>query len=120
MIEGFDEESIKQCSTKYLGSKEKSDDMRRQAKETGIYGLLHIPIILAMVVVAFLEEESLLKSRTGIYKTIFRLIMDRTTLKTFGRKSADIGQIEDLLYNLGEYSWKALQNDIQQHLLKRV
>ena len=119
IIEGFSEESIRECSTKYLQSEAKSTEMLMQAKETGIDVLLHIPIILVMAVVVFVEKKSLPKTKTEIYKTIFRLAMDRTTLKTFGCKSAEISKLEDLLYTLGEFSWKALQEDVQQLLLKK-
>ena len=97
-----------------------SQQMLKQAKEAGIHELLHIPIILVMTVVVFLEENSLPKSKTGLYETIFRLIMDRTTLKTMNCTSADIPNLEDLLYSLGKLSWKALQNKVQQLLLKKV
>ena len=120
IIEGFSEESILECSSKYLGSKEKGVEMLKQAEEAGIHTLLHIPIILVMTVVVFIEEQSLPKTKTGIYDTIFRLTMDRTTLKTFGCKSKDIAKLADLLDALGEFSWNALQNDVQQLLLKRV
>ena len=120
LIEGFSEESILECSTKYLGSKEKSQAMLKQAKQAGIYTLLHIPIILVVTVVVFTEEQSLPKTKTDIYKTIFRLVMDRTTLKTFGCRSEHIAKLAELLDTLGEFSWTALQNDVQQLLLKRV
>ena len=120
VIEGFSEGNIQVCSTKYLESEEKSEQMLRQAKQTGIYFLLHVPIILVMTVVVFIQEESLPKTKTGIYETIFRLAMDRTTLKTFGCKSANISKISELLYALGELSWNALQNKVQQLLLKQV
>ena len=119
IIEGFSVENIKECGTKYLKSREKCEQMLREAKQTGIDVLLHVPIILVMTVVVFIQEESLPKSKTGIYETIFRLAMDRTTLKTFGCKSANISKISELLYALGELSWNALQNDVQQLLLKQ-
>ena len=119
-IEGFSEENIKVCSTNYLKSDEMSEQMLIQAKETGIDVLLHIPIILVMTVVVFIQEKLLPKTKTGIYEIIFRLSMDRTTLKTFGCKSANISKISELLYALGELSWNALQNDVQQLLLKQV
>ena len=120
VIEGFSKQNIEVCGTKYLKSHEKSEQMLKQAKETGTDVLLHIPIILVMTVVVFIQEESLPKTKTGIYETIFRLSMDRTTLKTFGCKSANISKISELLYALGELSWNALQNDVQQLLLKQV
>ena len=120
IIEGFSQESIAECSSKYLGNEELSRKMLEQAKTAGIHVLLHIPIILVMTVVVFLEEESLPRTKTAIYQTIYRLAMDRTTLRTFGCKSAEIPHLEDLLYTLGEFSWKALQSDVQQLLLQKV
>ena len=120
VIEGFSEEKIRECSKKYLDSREKSEEMLEQAEETGIKDLLRIPIILVMTVVIFIQEKSLPKTKTGIYKTIFQLVIDRTTLKTFGCKSAAISKLQDLLYKLGEFSWNALQDDVQQLLLKKV
>ena len=120
VIEGFSEENIILCNTRYLESKERSRQMLEQAEETGIDVLLHIPIILVMTVVVFIQEESLPKTKTGIYEIISRLTMDRTTLKTFDCKSTNISKIPELLYALGELSWKALQNDVQQLLLKQV
>ena len=120
VIEGFSKKNIKVCSINYLESEERSRQMLKQAKETGIDVLLHIPIMLVMTVVVFIQGESLPKTKTGIYETIFRLTMDRTTLKTFGCKSTNISKISELLYALGELSWDALQNDVQQLLLKQV
>ena len=121
VIEGFSKKKIRKCSTEYLQSKEASAEMLKQAKKTGIRVLLHIPIILVMTVVVFIQEESLPKTKTGIYQTIFRLAMDRTTLKTFGCKSArHFKSLKICLYCLGEFSWNALQDDVQQLLLKKV
>ena len=119
-IEGFNHENMTKCSTMYLASKEASDTMLKQAKENGIYDLLKVPIILLMACVIFNEEKSLPKSMTGIFDTIYKLLIDKTTLKTFGCKSSKIANLDDLLYTLGELSWKALQNDFQQLLLNKV
>ena len=120
VIEGFSNKNIEKCSIKYLDSEEKSKEICEQAKATGLYALLHIPIILVMAVMVFVEKKSLPKTKTGIYEIIFRLLIDRTTLKTFGCKSAAISNLEDLLHMLGEFSWNALQDDVQQLLLKKV
>ena len=120
LIEGFSDESILECSSKYLGSTEKSEEMLKQAKHSGIRTLLYIPIILVITVVVFIEKKALPNTKTDIYNTIYQLVMDRTTLKTFGCLSKDIAKLADLLDALGEFSWNALQNDVQQLLLKRV
>ena len=68
----------------------------------------------------FISNMSLPNSETKLYGEIFDLIMDRTTLKTFGCKSAEIPNIEQWLSILGKLSWKALQNDTRQLLLDKV
>ena len=50
-IEGLSEENIKLCSSNYLQSEEKSDELLQQAKDAGIYNLLRVPIILLMACV---------------------------------------------------------------------
>ena len=120
IIEGFSSKNILLCGTKYLGSLEKSLEMLKEATKTGIDALLHVPIILVMTVVVYLENETLPKTKTGIYNIIYGLATGRTTLKTFGCKSSEIPQLEDLLHTLGELSWTALQKDIQQLLLSKV
>ena len=111
-IEGFSPGNITKCSTMYLDSAEASEAMLQQAKDNGIFELLKVPIILLMTCVIFNEKEnSLPKSMTGIFDTIYELLMDRTTLKTSGCKSGKIDNLQALLWKLGELSWKALQGD---------
>ena len=120
IIEGFSDENIKLCSTQYLDSKERSDEMVEQAKNTGVYALLKIPIILLMVCVVFYENKSLPETRTGIYKKIFKLTIDRTTLRTSKPEMYEKEFLDSLLCALGELSWRALQSDVQQLLLQKV
>ena len=51
---------------------------------------------------------------------VYQLIMDRTALKRFGCKSSEIPNLDDLLYAFDKLSTRALQNDIQQLILKKV
>ena len=120
MIKGFTEESIRECSMKYLKSEEECGKMLRKAKQAGIYELLHVPEVLFMVIEIFVEEIPLPKSKTAIYETIFRLIIDRTTPRTFGCRSRDLTKLEDMLFTLGDYSWRSLQNSNQRFLLNKV
>ena len=119
-IEGFSDENIKKCSELYLVNKEDSAAMLKQAKESGLYGLLKVPIVLLMACVVFIKNRALPNSETELFTTIFQLSMDRTTLKTMGCKSVEISNLDDLLVTLGLFSWRALQNDRQQLLLNRV
>ena len=69
-----------------------------------------------MTVVVFLEQSSIPKTKTGIYKTIFQLLTRRAALKSVDQAPV----LEDLLDTLGEFAWNALQKDVQQLLLKKV
>ena len=63
IIEGFSEENIKKCSLKYLVNQELTDKFLTEAKESQIYELLHIPIILLMSCMVFVEKEFLPRHR---------------------------------------------------------
>ena len=121
-IDGFNDENIKNCSVQYLGSKKKSSKMISQAKKVGIYDLCKVPVILLMTCVIYIEHQSLPNSKTEMYRQIFEIFIDRTAIKTFeSGYYADLKDcLDKILAALGELSWKALQNDIQQLLLKKV
>ena len=122
IIEGFNEENIKQCSLRYLENEESALKMISLAKTVGIYDLLKIPIVLLTICVIYLEHKTIPKSMTKIYGQIFDMIIDRTALKTFKLGSyADVKEYLDVfLCALGELSWNALQSDVQQLLLNKV
>ena len=120
MVTGFSLEKISRCSAKFLDSEEKSQQMILEARQSGIKDFLYIPIILLMTCVVYAEKRSLPKTKTGIVGIIYELMMDRTTLKTFGCKSRDVPNLDKLLYLLGEVAWKALQKDSRQLFLNKV
>ena len=120
IIEGFSKINIRRYTELNLGGKEKCDILLEQAKETGIDNLLHVPVILLMVCAIFIESKELPKTKTDIVRKIFRLAMDRSTLKTFDAKSDGVKQLDEILCTLGKFSWEALQDDVQQLLLDKV
>ena len=120
VIKGFSAKNIVKCSSLYLGSEGKSRDFLKQAKQSQIYSLLHIPIILLMACLVFEEKGSLPKTQTELFGIARDIIMDRSTLKKFGKKSKELEDLESWLDILGEMSWKALQGDERQLLLDKV
>ena len=120
MMTGFSLGKIARCSAQFLDSEEMSQKMILEARTSGIKDFLYIPIILLMTCVVFAEKKSLPKTKTGIVGIIYELMMDRTTLKTFGCKSRNIPNLDELLYILGEVAWKYLQKDSGQLLLLKV
>ena len=120
IIEGFSEENIKKCSARYLDSEDRSKEMLKMAKESNIYSLLSVPIILLMVCVLYNEHGKLPKSRTEIFWLIFTRAMDRSTLKAFGCKAEELENFNYMLRTLGNFAWEALQNNVRQLLLRKV
>ena len=121
-IEGFSHENIRKCCTQYLDSEEKSDTLLQQAKKTGIDTLLKVPIVLLMVCVLFSEGATLPKARTKIVGKIFELTINRTTLKSLSPDEyAEFKKsFNELLYALGELSWKALHQNVPRLLVSKV
>ena len=120
IIEGFSEENIRKCSTKYLDSEDQSKEMLKMAKESNIYNLLSVPIILLMICVLYNEHGKLPKCRTEIFQQIYRCVVDRSTLKYFGCKAAELDDFNNMLRTLGKFAWEALQDDVRQLLLRKV
>ena len=104
----------------YLESKERAEEVIRQARKVGIYEFLHVPIMLLMVCVIFDHKGTLPETKTETVGTIIELTIDRTTMKRFGCRSSNVKDIHVLLSVLGEFSWKALQKDHGQLLLVKV
>ena len=120
VIKGFSEKNIEKCSSLYLGSPQKSSDFLRQAEQSQIYELLHVPIVLLMSCLVFTEKGSLPKTQTELFSIAREIIMDRTTLKKFGKPSSELEGLESWLDVLGEMSWEALQSNERQLLLDKV
>ena len=120
IIVGFSWKKIVPCCVDFLGSSEKADKMIQEARKSEIDDLLFIPIILLMTCVIFAEKKSLPKTKTGIIGTISELMMDRSTMKSFGCKSSQLKHLQELLDQLGELAWQALQKDSKQFLLRKV
>ena len=134
-IEGLSVENIKKCSELYMDCK--STDMLKQAKAVGIYkptgGLLHriffsssmvdhallrIPIILLMTCFIYEENLSLPKTRTGVLKTLYKLLGHRSRVKMSLRTADEMDTHDKTLSKLGKLAWDALRKD--ELILKKV
>ena len=119
-IEGFSEENIQKCSEKFLDSEDKSREMLKQARRSGVDKLLSVPIILLMACALFEQYQTLPQSRTDIFRTILDLVMDRSSLKRFGCKASRLENLDSMLETLGKLAWEALQQDVRQLLINKV
>ena len=110
---GLSDESVIKYAQRYLDSKEKLNILIVKANEAEIHELLRIPIVLLLVCVVFLEEESLPKTKTDIVWKIIKMFRKRAAAKGH--------QIDDkVLFFLAELSWLALQKETQQLLINQV
>ena len=119
-IKGFSKENIKKCSSKYLQSDEIAEKFLKQAEQSQIRGLLHVPIVLLMSCMVFNERDSIPEKQTELFSIARGIIMDRTTLKEFGKTSSKLKDLESWLEVLDKMSWKALRRKTRQLLLDKV
>ena len=120
-IHGLSEEKIKEYATKFLESKEDSDEFVEKAQESRIADILSIPIILQMLCVLFANDDSLPGIRTGIIWAVVKRCIDCSFLRLNGLKPhLTASEKHEILVNLGSLAWKSLQNNIKQLLLNKV
>ena len=114
-ITGFGAEAIKECSTKYLGNEQKSEDFQYKCWQSGIRELLRIPIVLLMLCVLYHAKETLPKRKTDIVFGIIKMYVNRAK-----QRFPEVGKFEQLLFKLGKLSWEALQRNTKQLLINKV
>ena len=58
VIEGFSEENIKKCCSRYLGNEQEAEKLLEEANNnSGLYELLKVPILLLITSVLYSEDE---------------------------------------------------------------
>ena len=120
IIEGFSEENISKYSTKYFGSKDKSEAMLKQAVQSGIRDLLHVPIILLLVCFLYEKDSTLPATQTKLFQAVFTMVVSRLVNKKPDGKFAKKEYMDNLFLTLGRVSWEALQCTTGQLLLRKV
>ena len=127
-IKGFDKRRVKEYITKYLGDKNKCEELLKIAEKSRIitrrwnlyhFGILCIPILLHMICVLFIAKVSLPKTKTGIMSAIVERCPDWDEIRKTGQKKVKVA--EDALVKLGEFVWgKLLQGDKSQVFQKVI
>ena len=64
-IEGFSSDQIKEYAKKFLEDEAKAEAMLSRAKDIGISELLKIPILLQMICVLYLDQDTLPNTKKG-------------------------------------------------------
>ena len=123
IITGFDEERVEEYITKYLGCQETCDRFLNATQLSGLhqakgYGILCIPIMLHMVCVLFLSEDSLPKSKSGILSAITDRCIDWETIRSTGERCTK--DVTRALLRLGKLALIGLQRDHSQQTFRRV
>ena len=103
-IVGLSEESIKECASKYLESRDRAANLLEQSAKSQIKELLRTPIVLLMVCILYHEHQSLPSSKTDIVWKVIGMCMDRSTLKHLGKKSGEITDLDEML----DVSWSTV------------
>ena len=101
-LEGFSEAAIKKCTERYLdGDSKKSKDFLQKAKDSRIYDLLKIPLLLLMLCILFNEDRALPSNRTGIIEDLIKLYIERAEKKgeLFKDKDKMLNDLAELSYD---------------------
>ena len=114
-ITGFSAEAIKECSTKYLGNEQRSEDFQYKCWQSGIRELLRIPIVLLMLCVLYHANETLPKRKTDIVFGIIKMYINRAK-----KRFPQTKDFEEILFKLGKLSWEALNRITKQLLISKV
>ena len=121
-IKGFDEDGVKGYATRYLGSKQKCQELlqktgKGKAKNDGI---LHIPIFLQMICVLFNDDgfSDILKGLTAILSEVVSRCPNWESIRKTGKKRID--GATDAILKLGRLALKGLQRDRHQQAFTKV
>ena len=114
-ISGFGCKAIEECSAKYLGNKQRSDDFLEKCNESEVDDLLYIPIVLLMLCVLYHASETLPKRKTDIVFGIIKMYINRAK-----KRFPQMKDFEEILFKLGKLSWEALQRNTKQLLISKV
>ena len=121
-IKGFDEDGVKKYASRYLGSKQKCQELLQKTwkTETKNYGILHIPIFLQMICVLFNDDgfSDILKGPTAILSEVVSRCPNWESIRKRGKKRMD--SATDAILKLGRLAIKGLQRDRHQQTFTKV
>ena len=129
-IHGFDEQNVKEYISKSLRSEEKADKLLKQARSKGLCGgnkaggyyfgdsLLRIPILLNMICVLFLCNDTLPTTRTGIIKKIVDRCIDREAIRRRGQTALQTAK--RTMIKLGKLAWEGLNEPGKRLYFEKV
>ena len=112
---GLSKDSIEECTQRYIEDKTKTRDLLAKAMKQGLFGLLKVPILLLMMCVLYLQDETLPAKKGQIVKAIMDMYIRRAI-----ERGVDFEDTTQLLSDLGELSHKASQRDTHQLLIRKV
>ena len=114
-LKGLSEENIWLYIKRYLEDEKKAESLMKAARQSRIHGLLRIPIIALMLGILYEERKELPRTQTEIIREIIKIYIQPAK-----EKGVELPDEDEMLYVLGELSWKALQADTHQLLIKKV
>ena len=117
-ILGFTEENIFNYASKFLQNDDSAKKLLAKARERKIIDILKIPIMLQMVCELFVTLKDLPETKTEVVASIFRFCLERATKRCCISWTEE--EMDEMMYKLGELSWKSLRRETRQLLLEKV
>ena len=113
---GFDDNNVEQYITKYFGSKQKADELLREAaakglclffKDTGYFfghSFFRVPFLLNMICVLFSSNSTLPETKLEVLKAIVDRCMNRESIRARGAKA--LARAKSTLLKIGKLAWQ--------------
>ena len=127
---GFDDNNVVQYITKYFGSKQKAEELLREATakdlchliEDGRYyfglSFLQVPFLLNMICVLFSSNSTLPETKIEVMKAIVDRCMNRESIRARGEKA--LAHAESILFKIGKLAWQGLNQPDKKMVFEKV
>ena len=127
---GFDDHSVVQYITKYFGSKQKADELLKEALAKDLcwfienYGyffgqsFLHVPFLLNMICVLFSCNSSLPETKLEVMKAIVDRCINRESIRAKGQKA--VARAKSTLLKIGKLAWQGLNMPDKKMVFEQV
>ena len=112
---GLGMSSIKKCTQRYLEDTQKADGFLKEVTSHGVVGLLRIPILLLMMCLLHIQNNTLPKNRTKIVRGVIDMYIMRAR-----ERGVDLEDTDQMLLTLGELCYGASQRDTNKLLIRKV
>ena len=127
---GFDDNNVVQYITKYFESKQKTDELLREAAARGlcifdegegyffVHSIFQVPFLLNMICVLFSCNSILPGTKLEVMRAIVDRCINRESIRARGKKAVD--RAKKTLFKIGKLAWQGLNTPDKKMVFEKV